>query len=293
MRVAYQGKVPARIRSDRKRLKQILLNLIGNAIKFTHQGSVQVLIRFLPDDTASRIQFEVSDTGIGMSLRQQEKLFQAFSQVDDSQDWKQSGTGLGLVISKRLAEMLGGDISVESQFDKGSKFTLTIPIGPLESLRLIDPRDRDASVVLERSSDELAGQLRGRILVVDDRREMRFIAQHFIEEAGGQVVAAENGQEALNIVMSSPASATSIDLIVMDMQMPVLDGFEATRRLRAAGFDRPIVALTAYAMEGDRQACLDAGCTDYVTKPLHRPHFVQILAHHLNASHEKRSASNV
>ena len=291
LRVVYQGAIPVRIPSDRKRLKQILVNLVGTAIKFTDQGTVQLNICYLPSDPIAQMQFEVVDTGIGISPQQQARLFKPFTQLNAAQRVKPGGTGLGLVISQRFAELLGGNITVESEVGRGSKFSLIIPVGPPDRLQLVDPREIDVSAVIEPTLEEPKSRLRGRILVVDDRREMRFIAQHLIEEAGGEVIAAENGQEAIEIALARQGSQTPIDLIVMDMQMPVLDGFEATRRLRAAGFTAPIVALTAYAMEGDRQVCLEAGCTDYVAKPLNAPKFVKILAQYLESHSSAQSGA--
>jgi two-component system CheB/CheR fusion protein len=279
LEVSFDGEIPQTIRSDDKRLKQILVNLIGNAIKFTKRGTVQLHVRFVPSDHGSQMQFVVIDTGIGMSRKQITNLFQPFTQGDSSVVRRFEGTGLGLSISQRLAGMLGGEITVESTADVGSKFTLTIDTGSLKNVPLVEPTlsPQPASP----KSQLRRPMLSGRILVVDDRRDMIFLAQHLIEDAGGSVTSAENGRVAIKRIKEAEKAGEPFDLVTMDMQMPVLDGYEATRRLRKSGFSKPIVAVTAHAMQGDRQTCMDAGCTDYITKPLDGPKFLTMLAHHL------------
>ncbi len=274
--VEIDGRIPQDIKSDSKRLKQILVNLIGNAIKFTESGSVRLVVRSLKKD-ASHVQFDVIDTGIGMTAEQQTRLFQPFSQGDASVARRFGGTGLGLAISERLAEMLGGEISVESEPGKGSTFSLTIAAGKVENVAMVGMENWEVAPpkILPGKTDKV--RLDGKFLVVDDRREIRFIAQHFIEDAGGKVVTGENGQEAIDAVAEANAKGQPFDIVVMDMQMPVLDGYEATRRLRKSGFQQPIIALTAHAMEGDRDECLKAGCTDYIPKPLDGPAFTKLL----------------
>lgn len=273
------GQLPKTIRTDDKRLKQILVNLIGNAIKFTEEGSIELKVWFNSD--LQRICFAVIDTGIGMAPRMLKKLFQPFTQGDSSLNREFGGTGLGLNISQRLANLLGGEIVANSELGVGSEFTLSIAVGSLNNIPMVVP---DLSV---RQSTTYKPQvvelqdLNGRILVVDDRKDIRFIAQHFLEQSGANVSVAENGQEAIRIIHQAQADAKTFDLIVMDMQMPVLDGYAATRKLRKSGFNQPIVALTAHAMSGDRQRCLDAGCTDYLTKPLDRSVFVNLIASHM------------
>jgi len=285
LNVKYDGRIPKTIRSDVKRLKQILVNLIGNAIKFSESGSVELTIRFVDEDDSQSLQFKVSDTGIGMTAQQVNKLFQPFTQADSSVDRKFGGTGLGLTISRRLARMLGGDIEIESEFGVGSSFTLSVSVGPRSEIELFTPTIATTDALKLRTS-ELTGvgdksfelKIGGRILVVDDRREIRFIAQHFIEDAGGEVSTADNGKEAIVAINKAEADQKPFDVLVLDMQMPILDGYETARRLRKSGFDKPIIAVTAHAMEGDRAKCIEFGCTDYITKPLHGPVFVEMLA---------------
>jgi len=280
LEVNFDGRLPKTICSDNKRLKQILVNLIGNAIKFTDSGKVELVIRLLPDESNPMLQFDVIDTGIGMTPSQQKKLFQPFTQADSSAVREYGGTGLGLTISQRLAEMLGGAIAVQSVSKIGSRFSLTIQTGSLNNVPLVEPHLSVSRAILPPPPKNRPA-LSGHVLVVDDRRDMRFIAQQLIEEAGGTVESAENGLQAIQRVKEANESGAPFDLITMDMQMPVLDGYQATRKLRQLGFAEPIIAVTAHAMEGDRQTCLDIGCTDYVPKPINGPKFVSLLADYL------------
>ncbi|QDV40926.1 Aerobic respiration control sensor protein ArcB [Stieleria neptunia] len=256
LRVEFDGPIPEWVQTDPVRLRQILLNLVGNAIKFTDRGEVNVICRY-----EDRLTFHVIDTGIGIKPHVQQSLFQPFKQADNTSTRSFGGTGLGLAICRRLAQALGGDVSVESEYGKGSTFTLTIDSaakGPL-----VEP-NLSLDVSAETPGESLT--ISANILVVDDRHDIRYLAQHFIEKAGGEVVTATNGQEAIDLIESD--DRPPIDLIVMDMQMPVMDGYNAAAQLRRKGYDLPIIALTANAMKSDRDECLAAGCTDYTTKPL-------------------------
>ena len=285
--IRVDGEIPKTIHNDAQRLKQILLNLVGNAIKFTDAGSVKVVIRFVKNvnDSGDHVlQFDVIDTGIGLTEEQIEKLFQPFTQVDASAGRKYGGTGLGLAISQRLAEMLGGSITVNSKLKSGSTFILSLKIDANHTSEMID----NATFNEVRSRAKLPAitsqKINGRIMVVDDRREVRFIAQHLLEEAGAIVITAEDGEKCIEAVCEADENGDQIDLIVMDMQMPVLDGYGATRKLREMKYRNPIIALTAHAMEGDREACLEAGCSDYVTKPLAKATFLSVITEHLKKS---------
>jgi PAS domain S-box-containing protein len=279
LNVEFDGEIPKTIRSDDKRLKQILVNLLGNAIKFTEEGSVDLVIRYIREEEA--LSFDIIDTGIGMHPKLLAKLFQPFTQGDSSLNREFGGTGLGLTISQRLAHLLGGRIVAESQTGKGSKFSLRIAAGSNKNVPLVQPNLMIREASAQRDRDQELPRFSGRILVVDDRRDIRLIAQHIIEQAGGTVTPAEHGDEAIRLIRAAEDAGSGYDLVVMDMQMPIMDGYEATRRLRAAGFQKPIVALTAHAMRGDRQKCIDAGCTEYLTKPLDQPEFLKILASYL------------
>ncbi len=277
------GKLPRAVISDAKRLKQILLNLIGNAIKFTDTGTVKVVVRFLSTRKLHRLQFEVIDTGIGISHAQTRRLFHPFTQADASVVRRYGGTGLGLAISQRLAEMLGGKITVRSALERGSKFTLTVRVKIAENVEFFE-RFEDRPLNGPQDLLEDLPQVKGCVLVVDDRRDVRFVAQHFIEQSGGIVLTAENGREAVELIMADMKNGRTIDLVVMDMQMPVLDGYAATKILREKGFSKPVIALTAHAMEGDREKCLAAGCNDYLPKPLEKGRFVRVLNNLISAN---------
>jgi CheY-like chemotaxis protein len=279
-----EGPVPTLIETDAVRLRQILLNLLGNAIKFTENGSVQLVVRHLAE--TKQIQFDIVDTGIGINDKDLETLFEPFTQADTSATRSHGGTGLGLTISRRLARVLGGDISVTSELHRGSTFSLTIDCHPVTET---EPVSTSLIVQSTHAVDETQPQLNGCVLVVDDRRDIRFIAQHFIECAGGRVILASNGQEAVDMLKDAD-KFSMIDLILMDMQMPVMDGYEATMRLRALGYSRPIIALTAHAMKSDRDKCSEAGCTDYTTKPLQRTGLLRMLFEHLERSRVDRGS---
>ena len=263
--------LPERIESNRTRLRQILINLLSNAIKFTEHGGVELIARVQPD--SALLQIDIVDTGIGISEELQGRLFQVFSQGDASLTRRYGGTGLGLAISKRLVEMLDGNITFVSAPRKGTTFSVTIPVGAIEGARW---RDFDGSAL---GAPAPGITLHGRRLVVaDDRTEIRYLLRQFIEDAGGEVVTAASGLAAIEAIQNSKSGDRGVDLVVMDMAMPGLDGYEATRRLRAGGFDKPIVALTAAASKEDRDRCLEAGCDAYLSKPVDRQTILDLIA---------------
>ncbi|PHQ33940.1 hybrid sensor histidine kinase/response regulator [Rhodopirellula bahusiensis] len=269
LKVEFAGPIPETIRTDAIRLRQILLNLLGNAIKFTNDGEVRLHIRY--DERSKLLNFDVIDTGVGISPDKLDTLFEPFTQVDSTSTRSYGGTGLGLTICRRLSHALGGQIDVSSQPGKGSRFTLCLKVNA--SGKLVQPNLNSLPTV-EKPQPEI--QLSTSVLVVDDRRDIRYLAQHFIEKAGSTVYTATNGQEAIDFI-ESPDSPP-VDLIVMDMQMPVMDGYEATTELRRRKCKLPIIALTANAMKSDREECLAAGCTDYTTKPLDQQKLIQMIA---------------
>ena len=277
--VGYRSPLPETIETDPTRLRQILLNLVGNAIKFTPRGSVRLEVGPVED---TRLCFEVIDTGIGLDAEQQARLFTAFSQADASTTRRFGGTGLGLAISKRLAGMLGGDLRVRSVPGEGSTFTLTIDVGSLAGVRLLDrpPEVRAAAERPEPSADERQA-LRGRILLAEDGLDARRLLARHLRAAGAEVETAENGLVACELALRAADAGTPYDLILMDMQMPELDGYAAAARLRAAGYRGPIVALTAHAMEDERARCLDAGCDGFAAKPILRRALIEVVRAYL------------
>ncbi|WP_425217790.1 ATP-binding protein [Tumidithrix helvetica] len=252
--------VPSFIESDRTRLQQILLNLIGNAVKFTHEGQVIVQVSCLQQsDLTAELQFIVQDTGIGMSKEIQERLFQAFVQGDASTTRNYGGTGLGLSISKRLVELIGGQIWVESELGTGSKFIFTLPVNK-GTLNSVDAEDSDPVI-----SEQII-PLPISILVAEDARVNQIVISLILKSLGYNLDLVTNGREAVEAVCKK-----HYDLVFMDMQMPEMDGLEAAHQIASkfSESERPIViALTANAMASDRELCLKAGMSDYASKPM-------------------------
>ncbi len=289
-RVDIQGRVPRTISTDPTRVHQLLLNLAGNAVKFTEKGSVELLLRMeqKPDGQAALV-FQVRDTGIGMDAQTLKKLFHPFVQADASTTRRFGGTGLGLVISQRLAQQLGGEIHVESTPGQGSCFTFVLPIGKLEPHTPLV-----GSEALRQHDDPNDGspprpiQLQGvRVLLAEDGPDNQLLIRTLLEKAGAQVLLAQDGEEVLQKVEHLLQQGTPPHVILMDMQMPKLDGVQATRLLRQQGYQGPIVALTANAMHQDRERCLQAGCNDFLTKPIQRQKLLQTVAHWAAQAQEK------
>lgn len=268
----FDGQIPETIETDAKRLRQILLNLTGNAIKFTSEGEVHLKSRF--NHKTKKLEFEISDTGIGMTAEQIGFLFQPFTQVDATHTRSFGGTGLGLAISRRLARVLGGDISVESHFGTGSTFIVSIDPGPTEDVQFGIPSLVGAEAVQQSGHVKLEGHY----LIVDDRRDIRFLAQTIVEKAGGTVTTANDGREGVDLVFAAEAADTQFAAVLMDMQMPVMDGYSAVAEIRRREIDVPIIALTANAMSEDRDKCLKVGCTDFLTKPLDKRVLLELIA---------------
>jgi PAS domain S-box-containing protein len=292
--VEYATPIPETIETDPARLRQILLNLIGNAIKFTELGGVTLKISLLqPPEGSARLRFNVIDTGIGMSKQQIAQLFQPFFQLDCSLSRKYGGTGLGLTISKHFAYMLGGDLTVQSQLGQGSDFLLTIETGSLEGIPMLDNVQEIEMRLPEEEKEKPIepGMLSGRILLAEDGPDNQRLISLLLKKAGAQVELAENGQQAVERIEANGRKNDDaeeplppIDLILMDIQMPVLDGLEATRTLREQGYTNPILALTAHAMEQDIEKCRLAGCDGHLTKPIQRNLFFETIRKSLKRS---------
>lgn len=268
LRLCGMDEVPEVVETDRLRLRQILINLVGNAIKFTHEGEVAVQPSWTQAGGGT-LTVEVRDTGVGMTSEQLERIFRPFEQADGSTTRKYGGTGLGLAITRRLTELLGGKVEATSSVAEGSVFTATIaaPVLRRAGTPPVAPR---ADVQEGRSSAApRKPNLEGlRILVAEDGRDNQRLIERLLTRAGASVELASDGAEALVSMERHRERGDIVDMILMDMQMPRVDGYEATRTLRGRGYEQPIVAVTANAMSGDREACLAAGCTDYVSKPL-------------------------
>lgn len=270
----YSGDIPEAIECDPIRLRQILVNLIGNAIKFTQRGSVRLRMSRQPE-WPKTLTIEIIDTGVGIPDESLARLFQPYEQASESFRRNRAGTGLGLAISRQLARMLGGDLTASSQLEKGSSFVLTLPIIDRVPLRTESPA-ADPGVLVPRESGESAPRsLEGRrILVADDVLVNQRLIAYLLKKEGAEVVSASDGREALELARSAMAAGAAFDLILMDLQMPVMDGLTAVQNLRNEGFHGPIIALTAHAMLEARRACLDGGCNDFATKPINREAFL-------------------
>ncbi|MCA9279151.1 MAG: PAS domain S-box protein [Phycisphaeraceae bacterium] len=276
--------IPAQVLTDPTRVYQMLSNLLGNAVKFTDRGSVSLKISYAPHSQSDGLlTFSVEDTGIGMTPEQVESIsrFHAFSQADSSTTRKFGGTGLGLRISNSLAQLLGGSLRVQSEYGVGSTFELTLPVMLANSThehrsaqsQLLETVEDTTSYV-----DQSEPLLGCRILLAEDGADNQRLVRYHLAHAGADVEIAENGQIAVDAVVQSQRASNPFDLVLMDMQMPVMDGYDATRMLRQRGYLLPIIALTAHAMSGDRKRCTDAGCSDYLTKPIDKIVLIELCS---------------
>jgi signal transduction histidine kinase/CheY-like chemotaxis protein len=277
-----EGSLPAGVRTDPTRLRQILLNIVGNAVKFTESGGVHIRVEYVPG--AEQLRFDVSDTGIGIAAEQMAGLFKAYSQAEVSTARRFGGTGLGLSISKRLATLLGGDITVRSEAGKGSTFSVVIlaeavPGAAEESAEFVIPE------CVAKATSMPPSLVGSRILLAEDGVDNQRLISFHLRKAGAQVEIAPNGAAAIE---RANVGRTGPDVILMDMQMPEMDGYEATQRLRAAGCTTPVIALTAHAMGGDRERCIAAGCDDYLGKPIDRSKLLEVCARWLAVAKANR-----
>jgi CheY-like chemotaxis protein len=273
IRILPRGTLPEEIESDPTRLHQILLNLIQNAIKFTEHGHVGISVAVEPmfEANQGRLAIEVMDTGIGIDPHALEQIFEPFRQADASTRRRFGGAGLGLTVSRRLARLLGGELLAQSAPGQGSVFRLEIPVG-------VPPVRQPGESAPEPQPAVPIDNLRGRVLLAEDGPDNQRLITRILKRAGLEVDVAGDGAVAFARALAAREAGVTYDVILMDMSMPEVDGYEATRRLRAAGYDAPIVALTAHAMIGDREVCMEAGCDAYLSKPIHRPLLLTTLA---------------
>jgi signal transduction histidine kinase/CheY-like chemotaxis protein len=274
--VTSDGVIPNEIVTDPLRLRQILFNIVGNAIKFTPRGTVNVKLQLLPSAVKPKfLAFVVKDTGEGIDPAHVGRLFKPFTQADPSTTRKFGGTGLGLVLSKKLAQALGGDIVLtESMRGQGSTFTITIDPGISEQVLFHSSADLEASNVTWMPKKKLAADLKLlRVLVVDDSSDNQALLKRILRIAGATVETANNGKEGVEKALQGDFS-----LVLMDLQMPVMDGYEATKMLRDQGYTKPIIALTAHAMKEERQRSLRSGFDDHITKPIDQELLIRTLS---------------
>jgi signal transduction histidine kinase/ActR/RegA family two-component response regulator len=283
----WESRLPDTIQTDPHRLKQLLMNLLGNAIKFTERGGVTIVARLDDTETQPMLRLEMHDTGIGIPENKLESIFQPFVQSDSSVTRKHGGTGLGLAISRRIAQALGGDLFVDSVVGRGSVFTVTVATGDLYDVKFNEMPTLPMREVLPvklpvgRNLDGVS------VLVVDDMETNRRLVSLFLTRAGAKVATADNGAIAIQAIEQS-----DFDVVLMDMQMPVMDGYTATRLLRGKGYRRPILALTAHAMRGDREKCEQAGCSGYVTKPVNMDELIAVVKEAAEAGDDSASPTS-
>jgi len=295
--IGAEDNVPAVLVGDAMRLQQILLNLVGNAVKFTERGGVSVRVALDEEEAGDglRLRFAVRDTGIGMDLEQQSRLFSAFNQADASTTRRFGGTGLGLAICRRLAELMGGDISVRSTPGAGSEFVATLPFGVAEADAPVEhpalqtvaaqgwmmpetPALQEPPAATA-SEQQDAPRLQGlRLLLVEDHPLNQLVARGMLEHAGASVEVAENGQLAVDRLRDH---AADYDIVLMDVQMPVMDGYEATRQIRhTLGLKLPVLAMTAGVMQSEKDQCIDAGMDDFIAKPVDVEQMLDTISRH-------------
>jgi CheY-like chemotaxis protein len=266
-----------------------LINLVGNAVKFTPSGSVRLVVRQRPGTATNRIiEFDVIDTGIGIEPEKLEPIFRPFEQADTSSARAFGGTGLGLAISRQLAQRLGGDITVESTLGQGSRFRLALSI-PWSEGSVSEFTTHIMPCVTSACRQPDASESRplehARILLAEDGRDNQRLISLILRKAGADVTLVEDGQKAVSAVFAAAeAGRLRYDVVLMDMQMPIMDGYDATRRIRQFNPTLPVVALTAHAMIGDQEKCLAAGCSDFVTKPIDRATLIDAIRRHWSPS---------
>jgi signal transduction histidine kinase/CheY-like chemotaxis protein len=295
--LAYLGKLPAQIQTDPRRLRQILVNLIGNAIKFTDEGGVRVSIQLVTDALdRPKLRIEVADTGQGMSPEALERIFDPFAQADGSLTRHFGGAGVGLALARGLAELMGGELEAESIEGRGSVFRLTVDPGSLEGAEHLEMSTAEDEVADSLGSGdtprqllEQAGELEtpAKILYVEDAEDNQRLVGFILQKAGIEVTCADDGSAGVALALASRAAQQPFDLILMDLQMPVMDGYAATRKLRTAGWEGPIIALTAHSVDKEKDLSHEAGCDGFATKPIQRVELLKLVAEHLRKHREE------
>ena len=273
--IEYDFPIPNIICNDALRIKQIILNLCSNALKFTKAGKVSIKVHCDIED--EKIFFTVIDSGIGLTDKQMDRIFDAFTQADSSTTRKYGGTGLGLSLSKQFAEKMGGTITVKSLPGIGSQFCVSVSTGEIDQQQLIvgEPELPEKIDYIKNQYD-YSCSVKGSILIVEDNYDNQQLLSIILSDIGAEITFADNGQQAIDKTLNK-----TYDLIFMDMQMPVMGGLEATKLLRKSGYKKPIVALTANAMKSDYDMCIAAGCDGFLTKPINREKLFQAVYKYL------------
>lgn len=278
----FANRIPITIRTDPTRMRQVILNLVSNAIKFTETGGVRIVVRY-EDGAQPVLHYDIVDTGMGLTPEQQARLFKPFAQADTSTTRQFGGTGLGLTICRRLAEMMGGGVVIaSSEPGVGSCFRASFGVGNLIGTAFHEPKncaEAQTKTSSQEDSNSNALPLEGRrVLLAEDGPDNQRLVAFVLKKAGAVVTVVENGLLAIETCFSAIKNDQPFDTILMDMQMPILDGYEATSQLRSQGYLGPIIALTAHAMDGDEEKCRNAGCSDYTTKPINREQLIAKIA---------------
>lgn len=272
----YNFPVPDKVMADQTRIRQILINLLGNSIKFTQEGSVTLKVQW--DEISSELIFEVVDTGIGMTEEQQSNVFQSFQQADNSITRKFGGTGLGLTITKRLSEMMNGQIDLQSKYGEGTTFTVKLSVKAIGIVRhKTTPVKKEKTVV----KLEPLKTIEGKVLLVDDNMTNLTLISKVLKKMNLDVECCMNGQEAVHMLLDQEHD---FKIVLMDVQMPVMDGLTAAGILKQNHFDKPVIALTANTMSGDKERCLAAGYNDFASKPINRNELFRIISSHISES---------
>ena len=252
-----------------KRFAQVVCKLLDNAVKFTPEGRICLDASIAHGEGTEHIEIRISDTGIGIKPEEHKLIFNSFHQTQNNLTREFGGSGLGLAFAMHITQAMNGDISVDSTPGEGSTFTLTIDAKPA-------PMHKAEPSQASKPAEPTVSLTNARILIVDDSKDNRVLLQHYFKSTDAQTDFALDGQQAIERIRKGIQDQTPFDLVLMDMQMPVLDGYASTQQLRAMGIDVPIVALTAHALEGDREQCLAAGCNEYLTKPVSRASLFKI-----------------
>ncbi len=275
-KVEYVGKIPTQIKTDPSWLRQCLTNLVDNAIRFTDCGCVYIRIAMQETDDKPFIRFDVADTGFGISHDKLEHIFESSSRINANTEHHSKTTDMGLVATKKLARILGGHITAISDLGKGSTFSIAIPVGvDIESVPVFC-RFEQEQYIKRYTQAATNRKYIGKVLVAEDIRTNQLLIKAILKKAGLDPIIVENGKLALEAGL-----AQHFDIILMDMQMPIMSGYEATTTLRNNGINIPIVALTANVMKDDAEKCIMAGCSDYVPKPVNRERIYDLFDRYL------------
>ncbi|MBL4697910.1 MAG: response regulator [Phycisphaerales bacterium] len=271
--LAIDKDCPQFIETDHKRFEQIMMKITENSVKFTEKGCININAKVIEHNNNQLLEISIADTGIGITEDHIHSIFNPFNQSEDALTREYGGAGLGLSISRDIAKALGGNVVVASTPGRGSIFTITINPGDLQAMKI------NPNVTNPAHAATTPKPLKGcKLLVVDDAKDNRMLLKHILKKTGAEIEFAMDGKQALDSVDSAMQSNEPFDLILMDMQMPVMDGYLATVKLRESGNNIPVIAVTAHALEGDREHCLDSGCNEYLTKPINKELLIETCA---------------